>query len=454
MASIAADLLSQLGGETTRLDRIDRYARGAHDGPYMPRRASREYRLLAARAVTNVLPLVVNGLAQSLYVDGYRRSDTGAPAGAWRWWQANGMDARQSAIHRAALSYGRAYVVVTPGADAVGGLVPHIRGYSPHRMIATYASDDDEWPEYAVRVAPATVDGRPGRRIWLYDADAVHELTDSGDATGLRLVESSPHGAGVCPVVEFRHLPDLDGRAVGEIEPLIAIQDRVNQTVFDVLIAQTFSSFKVRTASGMTPKLDEHGNPVPLPVDASRFLMAKDPDTKFGQLDETDIRPLLDSADAGIRHLAVISQTPPSDLLGQIANLSAEALAAARDGQTRKKIETQAVFGEQHEQVLRLADRIAGATDAADHEAQVSWRDIEARSLAQVADALGKLAQSLQIPVEGLWPRVPGVTQTDIETWQRLRSADRASDPLALLADHVNAGVDRADDQPHPAPPA
>src|SRR5690606_33641037 len=126
-----------------------------------------------------------------------------------------------------------------------------------------------------------------------------------------------------------------------------------------------------------------------LPVDAARLLMASDPDTKFSQLDETDLRPLLESIDAAVRHMAVVSQTPPSDLLGQLVNLSAEAITAARDGANRRRAETQAVFGECWEKVLRLCELVLGGT--ADTSAQVSWRDMEGRSLAQVADALGKL---------------------------------------------------------------
>ncbi len=99
----------------------------------MPRSASKEYKLLAQRSRTNLVPLVVNGVAQALYVEGYRRSDGAGPAGAWQWWQANGLDARQSAIHRAALSYGTAFATITPGIDDLGLAMPQVRGVSPRR---------------------------------------------------------------------------------------------------------------------------------------------------------------------------------------------------------------------------------------------------------------------------------------------------------------------------------
>jgi hypothetical protein len=435
---VAARILPRFRAEADRLDRVDRYLRNEPDGPYTPRSASNEYKLLAKRSRTNLLPLVINGVAQALYVEGYRRSDGGDQAPAWQWWQANGLDARQSAIHRAALAYGSAYVTVTAGVDDLGVSLPVIRGVSPRRMIAVY--DDitgDDWPVYVLRVDPAEVSDRRSL-VRLYDDEAVYFLSLDDGAERPDYVETRPHNLGVCPVVRFADVPDLEARAPGEAEPLIPVQDRLNQTVFDLLVAQTFSSFKLRTVSGMAPKLDANGNPVPLAVDARRLLMAKDADTRFGQLDETDLRPLLESADAAIRHLAVISQTPPQDLLGQLANLSAEALAAARDGQTRKRVEVEHVFGESWEQVLRLAAHVAGdAEGARDRAAQVTWRDMEARSLAQVADALGKIATMLGVPVEALWERIPGVTATDLAEWRRLRASDQAGDPMRRLAASV-----------------
>ena len=410
----------------------------------MPRSANPEYRTLVKRSRTPLLPLVVNSIAQALYIDGYRRADLADPVAAWQWWQANGMDARQSAITRAALGYGTSYVSVIPGTDPDGAAVPVIRGHSPRRAHALYEDAGDDWPTWFIRTDPTRVRGKSARVVRLYDDIHEHEFR-TGTSTGDRLeyVASTEHGAGVVPAVAFRVVPDLEGRADGVVHPLLDLADRLNQSIFDLLVAASFSSFKVRTVSGMVPTLDANGKPIPLNVDARRLLMAKDPDTRFSQLDETDLRQLIDNADAAIRHLAVIAQVPPSDLVGNLSNLAADAIAAAKDSQNRQKTELQYVLGERWEQVLRLAARIAGDdAGARDMAAQVSWRDVEGRSLAQIADALGKLAQSLGVPVEGLWSRIPGVSQTDIQTWQRLRMTDRASDPMTRLADRLGDGAD------------
>lgn len=81
---------------------------------------------LAVKSRTNYLPLIVDILSQALFVDGYRPADASDNAAPWANWQANGLDARQTGVHRTALKYGASYAVVSRGDPA-----PKIRGVSP-----------------------------------------------------------------------------------------------------------------------------------------------------------------------------------------------------------------------------------------------------------------------------------------------------------------------------------
>jgi hypothetical protein len=208
---IAAGILPKYRTELDRLDRIDRYLRNEHDGPYMPRSTSTEYKLLAKRARTNLLPLVVNGAAQALYVEGYRRPDGAAPAGAWQWWQANGLDARQSAIHRAALAYGTAYVIVTSGADDLGAQMPVIRGVFPRRMLAVYQDETaDDWSVFALRVDPQQAGTDRRLMLRLYDDTAVHFLSVDTSGDRPEYIDTRTHDIGLRPVVRFADVPDLE----------------------------------------------------------------------------------------------------------------------------------------------------------------------------------------------------------------------------------------------------
>ncbi len=437
--------LAGLDHDRTTLDRIDRYVRGVHAGPYMPRTANAEYKLLAQRCISNFLPMVVAAPSQALSVEGYHRSGSSSDAPEWAsGWQGNGLDSRQAAVYRAAITYGHSFVVTLP--DERDPKLPRVRGVSARCMWAAY--DDpasDEWPLYALEL-PKLPGAKGSVKGWFYDDRHVYPAM--ADEESVTLGPGRAHGLGVCPVRRFAAQVDLEGRTIGVVEPLIPLQDRINQTVFDLLIAQTYGSFKVRTVAGMTPPLkrdpetgepvlDADGNPVPKPVtvDSSRFLMAPDADTKFGTLDETPLSGFIESVGMSLRHLAVVSQVPPHYLLGDMVNLSAEALAAAETTLMRMVAEFKRSFGESWESVLRLCARIAGdEVGAADLASQVQWADAESRSLSQTVDALGKARQMLDVPARALWSRIPGFTDTDRASWPEMAAEE---DSAARLADSL-----------------
>lgn len=415
---IGDDLLKQFLAERERLDRIDKWLRWEHDAPHAPRASTREYKELSARSQTPWLSLVVTAVAQNLYVEGYRRQNTNDDLGPWNIWQANGFDGRQIALHRAAIAYGASYMTVLPGRNPVtGDPVPAMRGVSPRRMLAFYEDPaEDDWPTLALRVD----DSGEKRTIRLYDETQVHWFTTDVHRGKIEHSRSEAHDVGLCPVVRFCNQLDLEGRTDGEVEPYIPVAGRIDQTIFDRLVVQRFGSWKVRTIAGMA-KNEVAGEDVSpeqakLSLRVEDLLVAEDPDTKFGTLSETPLNGYIDAADADIKVLAAVSQTPAHEMLGQMANLSAEALAAARASLTAKVDERKHALGESHEQALRLAAYIAGdAESATDYQAEVRWKDTEIRSLAQAADALGKMAQMLSVPVEVLWEKIPGWTQQDVD---------------------------------------
>ena len=417
---MARRLLKLREEEQARLKRIADYMCGKHSSVYVPKGARAEYRWLLDRAKVKILPLIVTVVAQNLYVDGYRPKGSDDNAEPWAVWQANRLDARQHGVHRAALTYGAAYAVVMPGKP-----VPVITPFSPRRMTALYADPvNDEWPLYAVEDRVENTANGQRRVVRVYDDQARYTLAGQVDGTQLQLDGDGAvqvHNLGVCPVVRFVNTDDLDGDGVlGEVEPLIDAQDQLNMTTFNLLMAQQYAAFRQRWVTGMAPPIDSNGNPMePFKARVDGLFVAEDADTKFGEFDATDLKGYLDSRESTIQHIATLSQVPPYHLLGKLVNLSAEALAAARDGLDRKVGERESLFGESWEQTLRLAGLAAGDTKAwEDTAAQVVWRDTSARSLAQTVDALGKLVTMLGVPPQELWEKIPGVTQTDVGRWK------------------------------------
>ena len=437
---ISDELLPAFFEERRKLDVIDSWMRWDHDKPVSAHQATREHQELAKRAQTPLGSLIVTAAAQELYVEGYRRSDAPEDKGPWRAWQVNGMDARQIALHRAALGYGEAYNVVLPGSTTLGERIPVIRPVSPRRGMAFWLDPaEDDWPAYFLRCDPAKIDGGMGWSIRLYDDEVVWRYQAGADGSALKYVTYEEHGTGVCPVVRYANQMDLEGRTPGEIEPFIPIMARIDQTTFDRLLIQRHQSWKVRTISGMTlPDSDEAMNLAKLKLSVADILIAEDTDTKFGTLPETTPDGTINSTKFDLQLLSAVSQTPSYELLGDLINLSAEALVAARSSLARKAKERKESFGEKHGQTLRLGSRIMGDLDAAqDWQGGVLWEDTEGRSLGQAADALGKMATMLGVPVEMLWEQIPGWTQTDVE---RAKELVANGDSITQLLTELAAG--------------
>jgi hypothetical protein len=302
---------------------------------------------------------------------------------------------------------------------------------------ARYDDPGDEWPSEVLRVLKKD-------KLWeLYDRTGRYTITNKKD------VESTvEHGLDVCPVVQMAGAFDLLGTPMGEIEPVIPIQDRIVDATFNLQMAAKYGAFPQRWIAGLNPGeplrdsdgeivTDSAGNPVMPTIKAyiDHILMASDPDTKFGQFAATDLRQYVEALEAHIRHLAAITQTPPHYLLGSLINLSAEALAAAESGLMRKIAGKQEVLGEGYEQTLRLAAQILGDDAAAqDTTSQVHWQDVESRSLAQTADALVKLG-TIGVPRQMLYEMIPGWTETDAK---RAVEMTAASDPMLAFAARLN----------------
>ena len=188
----------------------------------------------------------------------------------------------------------------------------------------------------------------------------------------------------------------------------------------------------------------ENGNPTePFNVAVDKLLQAEDPETKFGSFPQTDLGGYLNSRDKTLLYVAAARQLPPHNLVvgDSVSNVSAEALAALQDEHMQDVSAWKTSLGESAEQKLRLAGKAMGDMDAwEDTSAQVRWRDTTPRSLAQVADALGKLATMLEIPVEALWERVPDVTDQDLELWKDLRKQNDSIAKFGGLIDNARTG--------------
>ncbi len=430
---LAEELDGKLEADLTRDGRLGlprRYLKGDQDLAYMPKGAKEEFKQLAAKAITNWLPLIPDEYVTGLALDGFRAEKADTNVAAWRYFQDNGLDARQTIAHRGALEYGTSYVLVQPGKNPAR---PSIRPLSPLRSMAWYADDDDEFPEVGIQRLGIKREGDVTRRLFAVWSDTEKKTFSRVDNGKARFEASELHGLGVVPFVRFRDR--LDEESVGMVRPFKLHQDRINEVTFNILMAMQYASFRQRWATGLVIPVDEEtGEPLePFEAAVNRLWVSDSVDTKFGDFAQTEISGHQAEYKSEVATLAAAAKISPAILTGDLINVSAEALLSIRMGANRKLDELKLLFGESWESVFRLAAQAAGEA-LPDESAEVRWRDTSGEQIAAKVDALGKLATMLGVPEEALWDDVPGMTDSKLKRWKELAKVDPLDELTTELA--------------------
>lgn len=434
-------------------DLFKAYLDGDHALPHVPSTARAEVREIRNRSIMNLIPLLVGIPSQISFIDGLRRGDEMFPK-EWNTWKRSRMQSKQTTVFRTALIYGVSYVAYEEETRTDN---KRFNLLSTRDTVAFYEDPvNDRFPVYAYTIKSHPRDEHtPGRAVYYDEYSTIHyDLTHEGK---LENPVENVHGLGVCPVVRFVCQPDDSGNTRGVIESMIPIQDRVNQTSFDLLMTQSFSSWKLRWASGMLgdpvfdengdPKVDADGNQIykPIQISQSTWITVDDPAARVGTLDETPLDGFIAAFELAVKHFAVVGQLPPHSLLGNMSNLSAETLQAAMSQTMRFGHVLKTSWGDAMSDLFALQAKDDGViSDVYDYEAEVRWRDMSDSTLASVVDALGKAVQMLGVPGRGLWGKFAasaGMTTGDVKMLEGL--ADEAALNATVDDSSLEASVNR-----------
>lgn len=419
--------------------------------PFAPdkREITDEYENLRSLSPNNFAGLITTTMSQMSYLEGISKPGVSGVLPIWETFLRNRWLSKQTAVHRASIGQSVAYGVVLPGKDPLtGSTMSKMYGKSANNFAAFYDQDDDEWPVLAIEAYERYEDTGLGRGMkvgWtvrIYDAYVTHRLSCEGDGTEAKqwtYIDYEEHGTPVPPVARCANRIDLDGRTRGEIEPVLPLLRRIDQDTFDRLINQRFGAWQVRYIAGMAkPDSKSEAAAQALRLRVEDLLISTDKETKFGVLPGGNLDNQIKATDADLRLLSAISQMPPHHLLGLSSNLQAEALAAATEGLQRKAFDFRTNATEFHVQMGRLVAMQEGDfVTAASWDLRVRWKDTESGSMSQAADALGKLAVQLRVPLEMLWERIPGWTDTDVQRAKDLAESGELEKILAALVEET-----------------
>ncbi|MFE9120866.1 phage portal protein [Streptomyces sp. NPDC007172] len=401
----------------------------------------------------NFCALIVDAVNERLRVIGFRMTtDPDADEDAHAIWQRNHMDVQSSAAHLDAMIHGESYAIVWAGVDGE----PVISCESAENVVVQYKPGSRTELDAAAKFF---TDDWGRQHVTLWTPEYLYTSV-TGEHGWLEPVQA-PNPLGVVPVVPISNRLRLTGTAQSDLKAIIPLQDAINKTITDALVASEMAAFPARFVTGLEIAEDADGNPIePFRVAIDKVLQAEDPQARFGQFQAADLSNYGTLVDLLTKHLASIARLPHwmIDSTGQPA--TGEGAEAAEYGLVAKIKERILHFGRAWVEVMRLCFKVKQDQRAAAFDASVIWADVENRSEAQHMDALVKLF-SLGVPAAVLWERA-GFTPQEIDRFPALLEdqeeligsypsaisgggspgADKPADPaeMAATAPRGNAG--------------
>jgi hypothetical protein len=467
-----ARLHARIEKQAAQAARLEAYYTGDHPLPDLPEKAKDAFRRLLKQSRANFTGLVVDATAERLQVDGFRfggdrQGDTAASA----IWQANGLDAESELAFTDATSLSRSFMFVWPNderpeyplvtVEHMSQVAVECAPGNRRRRIAAAKVWLDDWTGKMLATvylpaSPLEPDGAVYKYVSAKPRDYGQDCVDI--VWKPRLVEGedwplrNPFGDRLS-IVELPNRPNTLKGPRSEIEDVLDIQDRIDKTIADRLIAQEYGAFAQKWVTGMEIPEDDDGNPVaPFNVAIDRLLMAEESEAKFGNFSATDLGPYITAAESDIMSLSSITKTPPHYLLNRSGQpVSGDALKAAEAGLIAKVRKRQRHYGEALEEVMRLAFAAAGDDRADDFGAETIWRNPEFRTEGETVDALVKM-RTLGVPLEALWERW-GATQEEITRWRGMLEQEAARQATSLGVSDLLANPDPAATEGEPTPP-
>jgi hypothetical protein len=421
----------QLIQRKATIDQLNDYYRGDHPLPEIPfrkdtqARYKQKYLQLLKKSRSNWMQLVVDAEAERMEILGFRFGDSAeGDKEAWQMWQRNLLDASSEQVHTESLKSGVSYVSVWPDDRGQPLLVPE----QPAEVVVVTNTANRRQRLAGLKRWRDTVTGDWFATVYLPDAlwKFVKKVSSDGSEGSWqpRRVPGEewplPNILQEVPIVPFPNRPDMKGRGYSEIAGVTDIQDRINATLFGRMLATEYAAAPQRWVTGMQLEEDDQGNPkLPFEVAFDRVWVDGNPETKFGQFDESDLAGYIKGVEQDIQHLAAITRTPPHYLLGQSGAFpSGESLKSTETGLVAKTTRQERYYGESWEDVVRLGFKVLGDDRQNDLEAETIWKDPEARTEGEHVDAALK-KRGINVPDRQLWEDI-GYTPRQIARFEEL----------------------------------
>lgn len=349
---------------SAKYSRPERYYRGEHDLSFATEKFQNAFGSLFREFAMNLCPAIVDAVKDKLRLNGFRVEAAGREEGlatkghknsqikiaihdsansvdslnsvTRSIWNRNRMGQRAGELHKEALRCGDAYAVVwfdprgevTIYPQAARSVTVQYDEDSPGRMkwAAKHWRSNDKHIRLNIYYAD-----RIERYVSRNEAEALTDTTefikfgmrnaDRGMRSGSQKTPHSelhtpnwviPNPFGIVPVFHFANNADIGTLGVSELVPAIPIQDGLNKSILDMLVAMEFSAFRQRWIAGLDVEVDpQTGRQLaPFQAGVERMWVASNSDTKFGDFNTSNLEQFLSVKDGFRIDMASVTGTP------------------------------------------------------------------------------------------------------------------------------------------------
>jgi hypothetical protein len=405
----------ELKGSSQRIRSYATYEK-YYDGKHPLAFATRKFRSvfwgIFSQFADNLCESVVDIQAERLEVIGFTSNDaetnidaeTGVAAtrdrtadAAWDLWEDSDLDLVADEVHKDVMLYGDGFTIT----DDDGTIWPQ----APKQMAARYSETKPGMLDVAAKIWP-NADGT--LNLNLYYPDRIeHYKTERKPTTSLKsnmFVVAGDDDA--TDSMQVSHFPNRAFSCYGrsELIPVLPLQDALNKSVIDTIVAMEYQAFRQRWITGVDVELDDSGKPKNITAahGAGEYITLPGEEAKVGEFGQMDVAPLQAVSDSFRAEVARVSGIPLYYFYVGTGGASetGESLKTSELRFTRKGKRQHRCLGKAWERAVTTALVATGDVDkseAAALDLNIIWERIEPRSESEKMDVLIK-KQSIGVP--------------------------------------------------------
>ncbi len=377
----------------SRYSRYERYYRGSHELSFATDKFANAFGSQFREFAMNLCPAICDAVKDKLKITRFTASIGNSPSPAAesgqtsefdneeitarleRIWHANRMPLRSGEVHKETLRNGDSYAIVWPDASGRAAIFPN-------RSASVFVSYDEEDPGRITSAAKVWRDAAKKTRINLFFPNRIEKYISSRsteghlpEATEFELIDAViPNPFGKVPVFHFANNADLGSLGRSELEDAIPIQDGLNKSVLDMLVAMEFSAYRQRWAAGIELEYDADGKALaPFKAGIDHLWIAQNPNSRFGDFETAELDQFLKVKDSFRIDIASVTGTPLHYLMPHMRGQpSGETLKKAETRFLAKVRDRHAAFGQTWADVMKFALMIEGVSSV---DIRTVWED-------------------------------------------------------------------------------